>query len=110
MITPNLVAWQWETYPLNHVDRRNLLLHVLSWPLWPAGLLSLALGFWPGGLMLLGPLLIQGRGHGLERNPPIPFRSPLDFVARFTVEQSFNFPRFVLTGGWLEAWRRAGQT
>jgi hypothetical protein len=40
-----------------------------------------------------------------EVNPPIPFRGPADFVARILTAQFSRFPRFVLSGGWLRAWR-----
>jgi len=50
---------------------------------------------------------VQGRGHRGESAAPVPFTGPGDFVSRFLVEQLVSFPRFVLTGGWLRAWRRA---
>lgn len=46
-------------------------------------------------------------GHRLERNQPEPFRGPLDVVRRILLEQYYRFPRFVLTGAWLRAWRAA---
>jgi len=61
-----------------------------------------------GGLLLLVPLILQGRGHKLEGAPPLPFRGPFDVVARFTLEQLVNFPRFVVTGGWSKAWAETG--
>ena len=56
--------------------------------------------------MLLA-IVAQGRGHKLERGRPVPFDGPLDVARRLLSEQLFTFPRFVLTGGFAEAWRRA---
>ena len=72
-------------------------------------LLSLAADRWlsAAALALLPVLSVaaQGVGHKREVNPPIPFRGPADFVARLLTEQFYRFPRFVLSGGWLRAWR-----
>jgi hypothetical protein len=116
LITPNLVAWQYENYPLAHTTRANLLLHVVTEPLFVFGLLSapglFATGNWIGGLVSLGFVIVaaaaQGRGHKIEPNPPLPFQSPLDVGARLVTEQFVTFPRFVLSGGWSRAWRAAG--
>jgi hypothetical protein len=42
-----------------------------------------------------------------KRVSPKPFRGPLDAVRRMLSEQYYKFPRFVLTGAWLRAWRGA---
>ena len=69
-------------------------------------------GQWIGGIVALAVVIVaaaaQGSGHKHEPNPPAPFRSPLDIVARLVVEQFITFPRFVLSGGWSRAWRAAG--
>jgi hypothetical protein len=116
VITPNLVAWQFENYPLAHETRRNLLIHLVTEPLFVCGLLGapglFASGQWIGGIVALAFVVIaaaaQGSGHKGEPNAPLPFRSPLDVVARLVVEQFVTFPRFVLSGGWGRAWRSAG--
>ena len=109
-----LVSWQWQAYPTAHRDRRNLALHLVTAPLFIAGLggvlAGMIAGWWVSlaglGAMLL-VLAVQGRGHGLETTPPIPFTGPGDLIARFFVEQLVSFPRFVLSGGWARAWRAA---
>lgn len=102
-----LLAWQLEHYGDNHVDRRNLVIHVVTVPIFMLGTLALLTGLvtlrWPlalAGLLAL-PLAVaaQGRGHALERVAPIPFAGPLDVVARIVAEQWITFPRFVLRGG-----------
>jgi hypothetical protein len=102
-----LLAWQLEHYPHNHVDRRNLVIHVVTVPIFMLGTLALLAGLvtlgWPLALagLLAMPLAVaaQGRGHARERVAPIPFAGPLDVVARIAAEQWITFPRFVLRGG-----------
>jgi phage terminase small subunit len=111
----NLMSWQWQGYATNHVDRSNLALHLVTVPAFIAGLVAVAaspiagLGSLLAGLGAMAVALIaQGRGHGSEPAAPVPFTGPGDFVSRFLVEQLVTFPRFVLSGGWLRAWRGAG--
>jgi len=107
-----LVPWQWHHYPFGHRDRRNLLVHVLTAPLFMAG--TVAVVAWPFTAWWLAPvgfgamaaaMAAQGRGHRLEVVAPVPFAGPFDFAARIFVEQWFTFPRYVLTGGLIRAWR-----
>lgn len=110
-----LLRWQWAHYEAGHRDRRNLILHALTAPLFQAGTLVLlaapVLG--PAALSGLGAMVLavaaQGRGHRGEANAPLPFRGPLDVVARIFVEQWITFPRFVATGGFARAWRGAAR-
>ncbi len=109
-----LLAWQLREYPKGHRDRRNLVVHVVTVPLFLAGTCALALsplaGAWLAAAAvpaLVLPLALQGRGHALEAVPPIPFRGPLDAAARLVVEQWVTFPRFALGGGFARAWREA---
>jgi hypothetical protein len=113
--TGGLLRWQWSLYPDGHRDRVNLALHAATVPLFLAGTVSLAA--WPmagpaagiaGAAALLASVAAQGRGHKTEQVRPVPFRGRGDFVARFFVEQWVTFPRFVLSGGFADAWRRAG--
>lgn len=109
----DLLAWQWQAYSTNHQDRRNLVLHIITVPLFIAGLATgiagPILGPWWLALAGLGgmvsALAAQGRGHRGERTAPIPFTGGGDFVTRFLAEQLVSFPRFVVSGGWLRAWR-----
>jgi hypothetical protein len=39
----------------------------------------------------------------------VAFRGPGDFLARFFAEQWFTFPRYVLSGRFADAWRRAAR-
>jgi hypothetical protein len=110
-----LLAWQWAGYDEFHKDRTNLILHVFTQPLFAGGTLTLLSaplsGIWfaPAGLVaMIVAVAAQGRGHRLEKNPPLPFRGPLDVVARLFAEQFITFPRFVLSGGLSRAWRASG--
>jgi uncharacterized membrane protein YGL010W len=100
-------------YRAVHADRRNLLIHVATQPLFVAGLLTSCsapfgghLGFGAIGVAaMLVAIACQGRGHRMEQRAPAPFRSGLDFVRRLLVEQLYTFPKFVLSGGLARALR-----
>jgi hypothetical protein len=110
-----LLAWQWRLYRDGHRDRRNLAIHLATQPVFVAGTAALVAAPLVGALWLLitGPvamaaaMALQGRGHAREATPPIPFRGPLDVVARIFAEQLITFPRFVLSGELARAWRAA---
>jgi hypothetical protein len=103
------------SYEHVHRSRTNLAIHILAVPIFDltglATVVALAQGrFILAGLLMLGLLIsfgVQGIGHRSERNQPEPFRGPLNAVRRIFVEQYYTFPRFVLTGAWLRAWRAA---
>lgn len=107
-----LLAWQLNLYPDNHRDRRNLLLHAVTVPLFQLGTVLLVTApltsLWmalPGIGAMAGAMAAQGRGHRLETVAPVPFRGPVDVIARILVEQWVTFPRFVLSGGFARMWR-----
>ena len=107
-----LLAWQWSIYPQGHRNGLNLALHIATAPLFLLGtvaLLAAPLTAWqlaPAGLAgMLIAFAAQGRGHKGEVSPPRPFRGAFDLVARFFAEQWVTFPRYVLSGGFVEAWR-----
>ena len=110
----SLLAWQWSIYPAGHRDRRNLLVHALTVPVFQVGTVALLMSpFLSGWLAVLGlgamggTMMAQGRTHRLERNTPAPFRGPGDVVARILAEQWLTFPRYVASGGFGEAWKAA---
>ena len=109
-----LIAWQWALYPKGHVTRFNLLIHILTVPIFEIGTLTLlgSLAVAPvyalvGLAMMVGAMAAQGQGHAREPQPPVPFRGPLDVMARILAEQWIAFPRFVITGGFARAWAGA---
>ncbi len=113
---PDLMAWQWGLYPDGHQDRTNLLLHIVTVPLFWGGLASLLasplLGWRAAVAGLVGVVLAvaaQGRGHKRERTAPVPFQGPGDVISRLVVEQLVTFPRYVLSGRWWAAWKAAGR-
>jgi len=117
----SLLSWQWSIYPNGHRDRRNLVLHALTVPLFMAGTCTLAASPLAGGLAIawaaLGGLAsmgvamaLQGRGHSLEETRPVPFDGPVDVGARIFAEQWITFPRFVLSGGFARAWLEGART
>ena len=108
---PDLLKWQWTNYPLAHRARRNLVIHALTMPLFFVGsvlviaAIRVPILVIPGVVFTAGTVAAQGRGHRGETNAPIPFEGPLDVVTRLFVEQWVTFPRFVISGGFLRAWR-----
>jgi hypothetical protein len=106
-----LLAWQWSLYPGGHTTRVNLLIHILTVPIFEIGTLvalsSIATGLKftaTGLLMMVGAMALQGRGHATEPQPPFPFLGPRDVLARIMAEQWIAFPRFVIGGGFARAW------
>jgi hypothetical protein len=115
MSVSQLLRWQWEGYARYHQSRANLLLHVLTVPLFLAGNISLVAalihGFWPLAFFsivaMIASVALQGRGHSKEVVPPEPFTGPFNAVSRIFLEQWVTFPRFVLSGRWSTALRHA---
>jgi hypothetical protein len=112
-----LLRWQWDGYPRYHQSRANLLIHIVAVPLFLVGTVALVVALVqvsPTGLAIaLGSIIVavalQGRGHRLESIPPEPFSGPVNFVSRLFLEQWVTFPRFVVSGSWGAALRKAGE-
>ena len=110
-----LLQQQWEGYPRFHQSRTNLLIHIVAVPLFWAGTISLVAAILQLSLLLLAVAIgcvvvavaLQGRGHRLEPVPPESFGGPFNFVSRLSFEQWITFPRFVASGGWNAALRKA---
>jgi len=110
--SPSLLAWQWALYPAGHRSRTNLVVHVLTVPLfWIGTLVAIAAPFvapiWtPLGLVVMvGAVAAQGRTHAGEAVAPVPFSGPRDVLGRIFCEQWVTFPRYVASGGFARAWR-----
>lgn len=111
----NLLRWQHELYPDGHRDRLNLAVHLVAVPIFQMGAVTIIEGavrmsgftVVGGWLAIIVSLAAQGRTHRREATKPIPFDGPLDFVTRIFAEQFVTFPRFVLGGGVMRAWRGA---
>ena len=110
----HLLQWQWELYPDGHKRRLTLAVHLVTFPLFASG--TLMLGATPvvgwhygvaGAAFMFATVLLQGWTHKQENAKPVPFLGPLDFFARFFVEQWVTFPRFVFSGKLADAWREA---
>lgn len=110
-----LLRWQWEGYAKYHQSRANLLIHIVAVPIFLFGTVALVVAVLELSVVLfllaLGcivvALALQGRGHRLEPVPPEPFSGPLNFMSRLFLEQWITFPRFVVSGSWGAALRRA---
>jgi hypothetical protein len=108
-----LLRWQWDGYPRYHRSRANLLLHVVAVPAFVLGnaalVVTLLRGMWAPAAAALAvmaaSMAVQGRGHRWEEVPPEPFTGPANALSRIFLEQWITFPRFVLSGRWLRAFR-----
>lgn len=104
----DLLERQWSGYGTFHQNRVNLILHVVTVPVFMAATVLLAVAVlrlspWLAAAALAGlvlPILVQGKGHALEDRKAIPFTGAGNAVARLFLEQWVTFPRFVLSGGW----------
>jgi hypothetical protein len=111
----SLLTWQWSVYPAGHRDRRNLLVHALTVPVFQVGTVALVTAPFVSGWLaalgfgaMAGVMVLQGRTHRLERTPPAPFRGPGDIIARILAEQWLTFPRYVASGEFARAWKESG--
>jgi hypothetical protein len=112
---PHLVRWQWEDYARYHRDRVNLVVHIVAVPAFWLGafglVVNLATAEWGhagiAALAMVVAYLAEGIGHQREAEAPVPFAGPGDAVARIFSEQFVNFPRYVVSGGWLARLRCA---
>ncbi len=109
-----LMSWQWRDYHQFHQSKVNLIIHVITTPIfilaclamvffalqlkWLAALGSLFLVFVAIGL--------QGFGHNKEENAPIPFDSASQAVKRILLEQFVSFPKYIWTGGVAKAMKK----
>jgi uncharacterized membrane protein YGL010W len=115
MSVSELLRWQWEGYSRYHRSRVNLLVHLGAVPLFLLSNITLLVALiqrsWFVAAVALvatvGSVALQGIGHGQEPVPPEPFEGPLNAVSRIFFEQWVTFPRFVLSGDWLNALRQA---
>jgi hypothetical protein len=115
VIVLELLRWQWDGYPRYHRSAVNLLIHIVAVPLFMVGNVALvgaiALGSWSVGaaaiIVTIASLGLQGRGHRVESMPPEPFTSLANGIVRILAEQWVTFPRFVISGGWQTALKRA---
>ena len=106
-----LIAWQWKDYHQFHQSKVNLIIHIITMPIF--ALATLATVFFAiqlNWLAALGSIFavivafgLQGIGHAQEKNPSIPFASPAQAIKRILLEQFVSFPKYLLTGGFSKA-------
>lgn len=118
----DLVEKQWSNYADRHRNRRNLLIHAAAVPVMWLGAFQLVGGVFlvllgvPGAPGMLAwaavfigaSLFAQAQGHSGEAIEPEKFADAGDFARRLVAEQFINFPRFVLSGGWLRNFKGPG--
>ena len=102
-----LMTWQWQDYHSFHQSKTNLVIHLVTMPVFVLALLAslyflLQFNWLAAGLAfmtLLVAFAAQGYGHSLEAKPSIPFASPKQAMQRILLEQIITFPRYLMTGG-----------
>jgi hypothetical protein len=113
----SLLAAQLSDYPRVHTERTNLLIHIIAVPAfdlsWVAFVAAVAarspVAAAASVAVAAAAFAAEGRGHAIEPERPVPFAGPRDVVTRIFAEQFITFPRFVLSGGWLRAYRAASR-
>lgn len=103
-----LLRWQWNGYRQTHLSRANIIIHVITTPVFLLGtiavvcaIVSLSLWLGIGGMFAMASALaLQGLGHQLEPNAPAPFTSVGNAVSRILLEQWVTFPRYLLSRSW----------
>ena len=83
MTFKELVAWAWQETPPVHENRTNLLIHLVAVPAFVIGHLMVVIGIFglAGWVVMLGvglvviSLILQKRGHALERQEVYAFAS-----------------------------------
>ena len=106
----------WADYRRVHADRRNLIIHLIAVPLFVASFVALLVfvtraDYGPGAVALALALVamgLQGRGHKLESETPLPFTGAGNFLKRWFTEQFVTFPVFLISGRWRQQYRAAG--
>ena len=110
-----LAKRQWLDYESKHRSPHNLLVHLAAVPAFVAANLTLIaallLSMWIAAALSLATMAAslawQGRCHRNEPEPPEPFSSLAEALIRILLEQWVTFPRFVFSGGWTRALRKA---
>lgn len=101
----------WTSYLRVHSDRRNLIIHLFAVPLFVGSIIALILYLVRSDyvsavfatVLAFFAMMLQGKGHAREADPPAPFTGPGNFLRRWFTEQFVTFPLFFLTGRW---WRQ----
>lgn len=108
MSPAQLLRWQWNGYRQTHCSRANLVIHIVTVPVFLLGTMAVAYaivtlaGWWGMGgvLAMAAAMALQGVGHRLEQNAPAPFTGFGNAVSRILLEQWVTFPRYLLSGSW----------
>ncbi|HLU00164.1 MAG TPA: terminase [Burkholderiaceae bacterium] len=98
-----LLRTQWADYPHVHANGTNLLVHLLTAPVFMAGTVAFFWGFCAlsitlsavGLIAMVAAIMAQGWGHTHEARPPAPFTGRANAFARIFLEQWVTFPRYI---------------
>ncbi len=109
------VQIDWTDYLRVHSDRRNLIIHVIAVPLFVGSFVYIPVFLFRSDyvsvaismVLALLAMVLQGRGHAKEREAPLPFGGPCNFLRRWFREQFVIFPLFVVSGKWWHQYQAA---
>ena len=107
----------WSDYRRVHATRPNLVIHLAAVPLFVASFVKLVISIVSVNavaavaslVLCIVAMALQGRGHRMEPESPLPFRGPLNFMRRWFTEQFVTFPVFFLSGRWWRQYRACGK-
>ena len=111
MSISDLLEIQWNGYSKVHSSRLNLVIHIISVPLFIAGCLSTLLsllmfslvGVFVSVFTVALAFGAQGIGHSKEQVAADPFTGFKQAITRIIFEQFITFPKFVISGSWYAA-------
>jgi len=103
-----ILRTQWADYSRVHASGANFVVHLLTAPVFMAGTIAFFWGFCAlsatlslaGIAAMMAAVAAQAWGHKKESNPPAPFTSRSNAVARIFFEQWVTFPRYVAHRVW----------
>ena len=115
MTLSELLQRQWQGYAKVHRSRMNLMIHIVSVPVFIVGMLALfaalinlsTIGVVSSVVAVTLAFGLQGLGHAKEAVAAEPFTGPAQAIVRILLEQFITFPRFVFSGAWYLAFKHA---
>lgn len=114
MSLQQLLRTQWDGYQCTHATQANLVVHLITVPVFMTGTAALvrgaatlSIGYGLMGLFAMAVAVVaQGWGHKQEVQAPAPFTSRSNAFARIFLEQWVTFPKYALHAAWRTLSRR----
>ena len=102
-----------STYGIYHKNKRNLVTHLMTVPVFIGGNMAMAWSLWNGEFLggslwfglAMAALALQAKSHRYEENSVASFKGPADFFRRLYLEQFFKFPAYVFSSEFRSHWQ-----